>query len=429
MEYESALQYLYDRLPMFTRIGGAAYKTGLGNIEKLCDRFGNPQNNYHVIHVAGTNGKGSTSHMIAAILQACGYKTGLFTSPHLRDFRERVRVNGAMIARQYIVNFVEQHKSFFDEVQPSFFEMNTALAFKYFADQEIQVAVIETGMGGRLDSTNVVNPTLSVITNISYDHKEFLGDTLPKIASEKAGIIKKGVPVVISQTQDEVEHVFRDTAAKNNSEITFADQRYHYEDRFFLTGIQLLNYSSGSGQLIQINTDLPGYYQACNIAGVLAACDELRKKGFIIPLVKQFYALENVKKLTGLAGRWDIANDNPLTIMDVAHNEAGLRFSIEQLKSYKKTNWRLVMGFVRDKELDAVFTLLPKEATYYFCQPDLPRALPVDDLLERASAFRLKASGYSSVRKALDAALRGAGENDLIYVGGSTFVVAEVIGQ
>ena len=411
---------------MFTRIGAAAYKTGLGNITELCKRLGEPQTKYKTIHVAGTNGKGSTSHMLATVLQQCGYKTGLYTSPHLKDFRERVRVNGTMISHQGVIDFVLLCSEMFDDIEPSFFEMSTALAFKHFADEQVDVAVIETGLGGRLDSTNIILPELCVITNIAFDHKDLLGDTLEKIAVEKAGIIKSNTPVVISQTQPEITHVFIEKAKALNAPIVFANDAYRCVDQIIGNGLQRLTYETKNG-LVELDTDLTGSYQSKNIAGVLAACDVLRKSGYNIQNESIAVALQKVGALTGLRGRWEVLNKEPLVIADVAHNEDGLTQTLSQIQSLQKNRVHFVIGFVKDKDIGNILKIFPRDATYYFCKPDLPRGLDANELQTTAAQHGLNGLVYDSVENAYKAAMNAADKNDLVYVGGSTFVVAEII--
>lgn len=426
MTYDDAVAYLYAKLPMFTRTGPAAYKEGLGNIQALVGRLGQPHTHYPVIHVAGTNGKGSTSHMLAGVLQRCGYKTGLYTSPHLKDFRERIRVNGQPISQDAVVEFVEAHREWYEPLEPSFFELTTAMAFKHFSNEHVDVTVIETGLGGRLDSTNVVDPVLSVITNISWDHKDLLGDSLEKIALEKAGIIKFNKPVVVSEMQEDVQRVFAEKATLENAPLTFADRSYRFVSRQYVTGLQELTYDTDRGK-VSVRVDLPGFYQMHNVAGVLAACDELRRLGYNLDAAKQRDALANVRRLTGLRGRWEILNDSPLTIADVAHNEAGLRSTMAQLVSYGKRRVHFVLGFVKDKDVGAILKLFPRDAAYYFCKPDLPRGLDANELRRLAGENALVGHAYASVREAYQRAYIAAGEDDVIYIGGSTFVVAEVL--
>jgi len=423
--YPEVVEYLYTRLPMFTRTGPAAYKEGLGNIVAISERLDDPHTRYPTIHVAGTNGKGSTSHMLAAVLQRCGYKTGLYTSPHLKDFRERIRVNGQMMPEQRVVDFVDSNKTWFEPLEPSFFELTTGMAFKHFADERVDVAVIETGLGGRLDSTNIVQPVLSVITNISWDHKDLLGDSLQKIATEKAGIIKRNTPVILSENQS-VKNVFVEKAKEENAPLLFADEAYRFEERHYLAGLQLLTYRTEGGD-VTYQTDLPGYYQTHNVAAVLTACDALRSLGYDIDDVRQRYGLSHVKHLTGLRGRWEILNDNPLTIADVGHNEAGLRCVLNQLQSYGKQRLHFVLGFVKDKDIGVILRMFPRNASYYFCKPDLPRGLDAEELSERARENGLVGRPYASVTKAYRRAYLAASEDDLIFIGGSTFVVAEVL--
>ncbi|HTL81779.1 MAG TPA: folylpolyglutamate synthase/dihydrofolate synthase family protein [Bacteroidia bacterium] len=411
MNYSQTLKYLYERLPMFQRIGPAAYKADLDNTIAICGALHHPEKKFRSIHIAGTNGKGSTSHLLASILQEAGYKTGLYTSPHLKDFRERIRVNGEMIPKKFIVKFVDAHKKTFEKIEPSFFEWTVGLAFDFFARQKVDIAIIETGLGGRLDSTNVITPELSVITNISYDHMNLLGNTLKKIAGEKAGIIKKNIPVVIGETQPEVKNVFITKAKKENAPIIFADvAKKNISDR----------------QIIKFNCPLKGNYQFRNIRTVLASVDLLRKN-FPITEKQLHRGIKNVVKNTGLRGRWETISKKPLTICDTGHNEAGIREVVAQLNKMKFSELHFVLGVVNDKDPGKVLRLLPKKAQYYFCKAKLPRAMDADELRKRAGEFGLSGKNYSSVKNALKAARKNTGKNDLVFVGGSTFVVAEAI--
>lgn len=413
---------------MFQRVGPAAYKADLSNTIAICKALGNPEREFRSLHIAGTNGKGSCSHLLAAVLQKAGYKTGLYTSPHLKDFRERIRINGKMIPQSRVVKFVEEHRKIFESVEPSFFEWTVGLAFDYFAKEKVDIAVIETGLGGRLDSTNVIVPELSVITNISYDHQNLLGNTLRKIAGEKAGIIKPQVPVVIGQTQENIRSVFLAKAKKEKAPIRFADEEFSLkkirQDKQYL----LADVHAGGKKLVaDLRCGLSGFYQRKNMLTVLSAIDVLRENGWKIPLASVRSGFRSVVEITGLPGRWQTISRYPLTIADTGHNEDGIREIVLQLKrmKYKKLHW--VFGVVGDKEPGKVLKLLPANAAYYFCKANLPRAMDAQALREKAKAYRLKGEVYASVKKALQAAKKSAGKNDLVLVGGSTFVVAEAI--
>jgi dihydrofolate synthase/folylpolyglutamate synthase len=427
MTYNEALDYIYSHLPIFQRVGKAAYKADLGNTLKLDEYFGHPHRTFKTIHIAGTNGKGSTSHMLAAVLQKAGYRVGVYTSPHLRDFRERIRVNGEMIPEDEVAKFISQHKDFFDQIMPSFFEMTVALAFDYFSRMNLDVAVIEVGLGGRLDSTNIINPILSVITNIGFDHTDLLGDTLPKIASEKAGIIKPDTPVVVSQYQPEVENVFIAKAKEMNAPIYFADQEIQVYEQFIdTTGLQVLKLAE-KGKDIKIEIDLLGNYQRYNIPGVLKSIEILSGKGFLLSNEALMEGLRNVQTLTGFMGRWQKLSENPLIYCDTGHNVDGIKYVVEQLRHIPHNNLHMVIGVVADKNIDGMLALLPKNATYYFTQAAIPRALNHEELKKRAAEHQLYGHSYSKVALALAAAKEASNPNDLIFVGGSTFVVAEVV--
>ncbi|GAB4326852.1 MAG: folylpolyglutamate synthase/dihydrofolate synthase family protein [Flammeovirgaceae bacterium] len=429
MNYAETLQYLYNRLPMFQRIGKAAYKADLNNTIALCEHLGNPQRRFRSIHIAGTNGKGSSSHFIASTLQSAGYKVGLYTSPHLKSFTERIRLNGKEIPEKEVVDFVEKNRGFIEEISPSFFELTVAMAFEYFAKEKVDFAVIEVGLGGRLDSTNVIHPVLSLITNISYDHQDLLGDTLPKIAFEKAGIIKPSVPVVISQRQKEVEEVFIQKAALEKAPIFFASERFRATRNPKTGTIDL--FEDEKCILPNLELDLKGQYQTLNIVGVAQALKILQQQeNLSITLEHWRKGIENASKLTGLKGRWQKIHDQPRIICDIGHNEDGIRQVLESLafehnrKPYKQLHW--VFGAVNDKDLSKVLKLLPKNAQYYFCQASIPRALDVNILAEQAKSFGLNGSIVKDVNKALQTAKQIAEKEDFILVGGSTFVVAEV---
>ena len=433
MNYPETLVWLYAQLPMYQRVGAAGFKKGLGNTEALAEALGHPEAKFKSVHVAGTNGKGSSSHLLAAVLQSAGYKVGLYTSPHLREFTERIRVNGQELAPDYLVSWVENHRELFSEIEPSFFEMCVALAFDYFAAEQVDVAVVEVGLGGRLDSTNIITPLVSLITNISYDHQAMLGNTLPEIAGEKAGIIKPGRPAVVSQLQAEVAAVFEAKAQQEGSPLLFAGTRY--EARLATeaaanqasAGVQLLNvYREGQLHLASIELGLLGDYQRLNLPGVLATLDELQAQGFTIPEQALRQGLREVTRLTGLRGRWSILGQHPLVVADTGHNEAGLRLVLAQLARVPHRHLHMVIGTVNDKDVTKVLALLPREATYYFCQADIPRALPADELAALASAAGLTGQAYGPVPVAVAAARAAAAPDDVVFIGGSTFVVAEV---
>jgi dihydrofolate synthase/folylpolyglutamate synthase len=428
MRYSEALEFIFSRLPMFTRVGKAAYKSGMGNIEALCAALGNPEQKFRSIHIAGTNGKGSSSHMLASILQDAGYKTGLFTSPHLKDFRERIRIDGKLIPAKRITRFVEENRSLLDELEPSFFEMNVALAFQYFANEKVDVAVIETGLGGRLDSTNVIQPDLSLITNISHDHAELLGDSLEQIAGEKAGIIKSGTPVVISERQEELGFVFKNKAHAMKSKLRFASDEVEWNEMTWENGAEpklCLNGIFNNYKWI-IRCPLSGAYQAKNISGVLVAVDELNKTGYSIQPDQVVKGILNVMRSTGLRGRWEKIGNAPAIFCDTGHNEAGVSEVLQMIARTPHQRLHLVWGMVGDKDVHKILSILPINAHFYFCNASIPRALPANQLKDMAAQFGLFGNSYLSVKRALAVAKRKAGPNDLIVVGGSTFVVAEV---
>jgi len=428
MTYPQTLDYLFSKLPMYQRIGAAAYKADLNNTLAICKALGNPEKKIKFVHVAGTNGKGSSSHMLAAILQQAGYKTGLYTSPHLVDFRERIKINGKMIPKTEVVKFVEDFKTIFENIEPSFFEWTVGLAFHYFAQQEVDVVILEVGLGGRLDSTNVIAPVACLITNIGYDHMNLLGDTLPKIAAEKAGIIKTKIPVVISQTQLDVISVFNETAKQLKAPIEFADKNYKlissaYNKEFL--SITLLHKKTNTTHLY--NLDLQGSYQIKNVMGVLNTTEILKQKGFIIEETDSINALAQVQKLTGLYGRWQILQENPLVIADTGHNEDGIKEVLDNLKRYTYKTLHFVLGIVNDKDISNILKLLPKDATYYFCKASIPRALDENELATLAKKNGLNGSTFKTVPEALQKAIKQAKVNDLIFVGGSTFTVADAL--
>lgn len=416
---------------MFHRIGQAAYKNSLDNTLKLDEIFGHPHRQYKTIHVAGTNGKGSVSHMLAAVFQTAGYKTGLYTSPHLKDFRERIKINGQIISEDEVVEWVEHYpiKNNLWNIEPSFFELTAAMAFDYFAKQKVDIAIIEVGLGGRLDSTNIITPEVSIITNISLDHVDLLGDTLEKIAVEKAGIIKKDIPVVIGLTQNETKQVFVDTARTKQTSIFFADQEYTTSYSMLgLDGKQRMNIEkNGIIEYQEISLDLLGIYQAQNVPVVLKALEIMIEKGWKITRTHIYDGLKDAAKITGLMGRWQIIGNNPLTICDTGHNEDGIKMVVSQIKNTAYKTLHFVFGVVADKNPDAVLRLLPTDAIYYFTRADIPRALDEKELAKKAAEFGLNGDSYHSVVEAFNTAKLNAGKNDLIFVGGSTFVVAEIL--
>ncbi len=429
MTYQQTIDYLYAHLPMFSRIGEAAYKEDLHNTISLCEFLGNPHHKFKSIHIAGTNGKGSTSHMLAAILQKAGYKTGLYTSPHLKDFRERIKINGAMISESFVIDFVEKTDQFAQKIQPSFFELTVAMAFEYFAQEQVDIAVIETGLGGRLDSTNVIQPILSVITNIGWDHMNILGNQLDKIAFEKAGIIKPGIPVVIGEYLPATKTVFIEKARQVNAPISFVQDSYSFSDLQLHTNYLACKVTNNENNITESFTlDLNGQYQAQNLCTVLCAEGILMQQGFHIEEVQEKYALANVKSLTGFYGRWDVLAEQPTIIADVAHNVDGINQVIKQLNqiSTPQQKKHFVIGMVKDKDIDKVLSLLPKDASYYFTNAHIPRALLHKDLQTKAASFQLLGNSYDNVNDAILAAKEQAKPSDIIMICGSVFVVAEI---
>ena len=423
--YADTLHYLYAQLPMFTRVGASAYKKDLHNTLAICNALHNPEHKFKSVHIGGTNGKGSSSHMLAAILQTAGYKTGLYTSPHLRDFRERIRINGQMIPDQEVINFVNSHQALFEEINPSFFEATVGLAFDYFAKQQVDIAIIEVGLGGRLDSTNVINPLLSLITNIGLDHQDILGTTLREIASEKAGIIKTTTPIIIGEKQAEIADVFENKAIEANAKILFASDCWTITPKE--TAPLLVVNALSSKQNLELALDLRGSYQVKNLAGVLTAVDELREQGFKISEENLKTALKQVTSLTGLQGRWQTLQQHPLVFCDTGHNEDGIKEVLKNITNTPHQNLHMVWGMVKDKDVTKILELLPKKANYYFCQPNIPRGKPTEELAQEAQKYQLKGQAYTSVAEAYQQALSHAKPNDLVFVGGSTFVVAEVL--
>ncbi len=435
MSYQKTIDYLYTRLPMFSRIGAAAIKPNLNNTIAICNFLGHPEKKFKTIHVAGTNGKGSTSHMLASIFQEAGYKTGLYTSPHLYDFRERIKVNGEMCSKEFVIDFTNHIKPFVENIEPSFFEITVGMAFDYFAKEKVDIAIIETGLGGRLDSTNVIEPELSIITNIGFDHMALLGNTLEAIASEKAGIIKKNTPVVIGEAKDQIKNVFLDKATKENAPIYFAENFVQFKSFQNNWNSALFEFTQPLIHLLDapifaknftIECDLPGKYQAKNLKGVLVAAQLLSTMGWKFTANKVMKALLNVQKNTGLMGRWECIQSNPKVILDVAHNEHGIMALLDQLSTLHYQQLHIVTGMVKDKDIQAVLKLLPSTANYYFTQSHIPRALPVNELAEQANEMGLKGDSFEDVNIALAEAIRNANHNDLILVIGSVFLVAEV---
>ena len=430
MTYAETLDYLFNALPMFQRVGASAYKADLTNTLSLCEHLGNPQETFKTIHVAGTNGKGSTSHALASVFQAAGYKTGLYTSPHLKSFTERIRIDGKEITEEDVVEFVANNRAFLDQLQPSFFEMTVGMAFWYFAKESVDIAVIEVGMGGRLDSTNVIHPELCVITTIGYDHTQFLGNTLPLIAGEKAGIIKEGVPVVISQTQKETQAVFSQQAAAKQAAIVFADQLWEItklpesEDPSIQESANF-KVRSSDGEF-NLKFGLNGDYQRFNLPGILETVKQLRNQGWNLSDTALQVGLESISEQTGLKGRWQLLQLNPIILADTGHNEAGIGEVVNQLKKYSYSKLWMVIGMVNDKDISKVLDLLPKEATYIFCQASIPRAMDAHELARKGNEKGLIGQVIPTVTEALEFARKNASPDDLIFVGGSTFVVAEI---
>jgi dihydrofolate synthase/folylpolyglutamate synthase len=425
MNYSQAIKYLYEQLPMYQRVGPAAYKNNLDNTLALDSMFGNPHRNFKTVHVAGTNGKGSVSHMLASVLQSAGYKVGLYTSPHLKDYRERIKINGQMIPEEKICRFLERFIDFnsASNVEPSFFELSVAMAFDYFSNEKIDVAVVEVGLGGRLDSTNIITPEVSVITNISFDHTALLGNTLPLIAAEKAGIIKPGVPVVVGEHQPETASVFEQNAQQKNAPLIFADTDFHIS----VQPDGKLMVSSCCNIICKgLEPDLKGFYQRRNLLTSIAAIEQLKKKGFELSEQNVVVGLGSVIPNTGLLGRWQKISSSPDVICDTAHNEAGISLITEQLKKCHYDKLHVVFGAVNDKDLVPILKLLPVNAVYYFTRANVDRALDPELLQQQAAIYSLKGKVFSCVNDALVAAKNAAAENDLIFVGGSTFVVAEM---
>mgnify|MGYP000355396206 CR=1 FL=1 len=435
MSYQDTIDYLYSRLPMFSRIGAAAIKNNLDNTISICTHLGNPQKKFKTIHVAGTNGKGSTSHMLASIFQEAGYKTGLYTSPHLYDFRERIKVNGQMCPQDFVIDFTNKIKPCIEKIEPSFFEITVGMAFDYFAQKNCDIAIIETGLGGRLDSTNVIEPELSIITNIGWDHMALLGNTLPAIATEKAGIIKKETPVVISEMIPETKLVFEQKANELNAPIYFAEKflelqtfQNNWHSALFEFNQPLIHYLDAPlfPKSFTIECDLPGKYQLKNLKGVLVAAQLLSTMGWKLNAKKVLKALLHVKKNTGLMGRWECIQNSPRIILDVAHNENGIHALLEQLETIHYNQLHIITGMVKDKDVDTVLKLLPTSAKYYYTQSHIPRALAANELADKGNAVGRLGLFYEDVNLALAEANKNANPKDLILVIGSVFLVAEV---
>ena len=423
LTYPDALKYLYDNLPMFQRVGIAAFKKDLTNIRELCRALGDPQETFKSIHIAGTNGKGSTSHMLASILQTSGYKTGLYTSPHLKEFTERIKINGREVTEEFVVDFVNRITPLIEEYKPSFFEITVAMAFDYFRSEKVDAAVIETGLGGRLDSTNIITPVVSVITNISWDHKELLGNSLPEIAAEKAGIIKRTVPVVISERQQEVQHVFIEKAAREECEIAFASDEYAAARR---PGGETLDILKNDRILLpDVRFPLKGNYQHRNLPGVMKAVEALRHT-FSITDEQTRKGLEDVIANTHLKGRWQVLRNSPMVVCDTGHNLSGVTEVFRQIASSTFNHLFVVWGMVKDKDVKPILAVLPRDGYYFFCQAKIPRAMDARLLQEEAAALGLRGEAISDVNDARRAALSRASHDDFIFIGGSTYVVAEI---
>ncbi|WP_421918306.1 bifunctional folylpolyglutamate synthase/dihydrofolate synthase [Marinifilum sp.] len=428
MTYQETLEYMFTQLPMYQRTGKAAYKANLDNTLALDAHFNQPHKKFKTVHIAGTNGKGSVSHSIASVLQKSGLKVGLYTSPHLRDFRERVKINGKMINESAVVDFVKNNRGKFEEIKPSFFEMTVALAFDYFAQEQVDIAVIEVGLGGRLDSTNIITPLLSVITNISKDHTKLLGNDIAVIAKEKAGIIKPDIPVVIGEKQDCISQVFEQIAEERNAKLQFADDMFQIKCSETIQRRQVIRIENKMlAKEFLVECDLLGKYQQKNIRTAICALYQLKAKGINITDENIYNGLAEIVKETGLLGRWQVLQEKPVIICDTGHNEAGIREIIEQIRITDYRKLHIVFGLVDDKNTDEVLSLMPKEANYFFTRASIPRALNENELRKLAKDYGLMGKAYRSVEEALNAAKKESEKNDLIFVGGSTFVVAEVV--
>lgn len=427
MNYQQTIDYLFTRLPMFSRIGAAAIKKDLHNTIELCQSLNNPQHQFKSIHVAGTNGKGSVSHILAAILQTAGYKTGLYTSPHLHDFRERIKINGQMISEEYVIDFTNRIQPMIDKLEPSFFEITVAMAFEYFAKEQVDIAVIEVGLGGRLDSTNIITPELSVITNISWDHMNILGNSLEEIAFEKAGIIKPNVPVVVGETIPETKDVFLQKAKESNAPVILANDEFAIKEYHVSANmLSLLINEKATGKKLNYTLDLPGIYQTKNMLTVLSAIRQLQLNNWNISEQQIQSALQQTKKINGLHGRWEVMQENPTVVLDVGHNEDGITQIVQQISQTNYNQLHIIIGMVKDKEIEKVLALLPKEAIYYFTRAQIPRALPELELQNKAQLFDLKGETFTDVNDALYAAIEHSSAEDLILVCGSVYLVGEV---
>lgn len=430
MDYQQTLDYLFNRLPMFSRIGAAAYKEDLTNTIELCNALGNPQKKFKSIHIAGTNGKGSVSHMLAAILQTAGYKTGLYTSPHLKDFRERIKINGEEISEDFVVAFTKEISPIIEKIEPSFFEITVAMAFAYFAQEKVDIAIIETGLGGRLDSTNIISPELSIITNIGMDHMQFLGDTIDKIATEKAGIIKPGIPVVIGETDQVTLPVFERIAKEKKAALCHADNKrmiadYKWEKNELI--VEVATEHSTDHKVYHL--DLTGIYQLKNILSVIESCFQLQRKGWKISEQHIKEGLQHTKKLTGLHGRWETLHSSPKVIVDVAHNVEGVRQLIRQIEITTHKNLHLIIGLAADKEINEILEILPTYAIYYFTKAQIPRAIAEDDLKKFGNQTGLRGNAYPEVNSAIETAISKSDKDDLIIIFGSIFLAGEIAYQ
>ena len=429
MSYRDTIEYLFHALPMYQRIGGPAYKADLKNALILDKKLNHPYRKYKTVHVAGTNGKGSVCHILASILQSSGYKTGLYTSPHLLDFRERIKVDGEMVSEKFVVDFTKNNINLFEQIKPSFFEMTAFMAFEYFALQKVDIAIIEVGLGGRLDTTNVITPEISVITNIGMDHTQFLGNTLEEIAREKAGIIKNNIPVVIGETQEVINAVFKSTAKKYNSKIFFADQEYSvaYFMKNLDNSIRYKFINCYHWNLEDLDTDLTGNYQKSNIITSLMVLAILNKKSMPVKVAAIKSGLKQVRALTGLSGRWQEIEYNPLVVCDIAHNTEGIQQILKQIKDTPHKSLHMVLGFVSDKDINNILAILPPDANYYLCEPGIPRAQKIAYLSEKFQNKKYSNKCFNNVKNAYRDAKANAETNDLIYIGGSTFVVADFL--
>jgi len=426
MNYQQTINYLFEQLPMYQRVGKSAYKNNLDTTIALDEYFGSPHKKFKTIHIAGTNGKGSVSHIIASVLQEAGYKVGLHTSPHYKDFRERIKINGQLAKEQFIINFVENHKNILIELKPSFFEITVAMAFEYFAQNEVDIAIIEVGMGGRLDSTNIIEPELSVITNISLDHTQFLGNTIEKIASEKAGIIKHKTPVVLGTTNETVVKIVNEIAKSKNADLHIAPNIFKAEKNIF-ENKNIINISKNNEPyLSKINFELQGDYQLENIQTVMQIVDII-KNNYKINTENIYNGLSKISENTNIMGRWQILCENPLIVCDSGHNIAGITYILNQIEKIKYEKLHFVFGMVNDKSIDTILKLLPTQAQYYFTQANIPRALNCNDLQQQAKQYNLQGDSYKTVVEAYKTSKQNANKTDFIFVGGSIFVVAEVL--